>query len=144
MFKSFKCEILLLAVCMVLLLASGSFAAEDKIGFMDIHKVLSSHPKYITVQKQLETFIQKKSDATKAAIAKETDPKKKQELLDKARTDSGMEEMRVMNPLTEDINKVVAKVAKAKGVTVVLNKVLIYYGGVDLTDDIVKALKELK
>lgn len=144
MFKSFKLEVLLLAICMILLFVSSSFAAEDKIGFMDIHRVLSSHPKYEATQKQLETFIQKKSDTTKAAIAKETDPKKKQEILDKARSDSGMEEVRLMNPLTEDINKVVAKVAKAKGVTVVVNKMLIYYGGVDLTDDVVKALKEQK
>ena len=30
---------------------------------------------------------------------------------------------------------------KDKGVTVVLNKILIYFGGVDITDDVVKALK---
>ena len=33
---------------------------------------------------------------------------------------------------------------KDKGVTVVLNKILIYFGGVDITDDVVKALKNTK
>lgn len=144
MFYGNKVKVLFVAICAIFLLASTSFAAEDKLGFMDIHKVLSSHPKYEATQKQLEAFIQKKSDAAKAAIEKETDPKKKQEILDKARTDSGIEEVRVMNPLTNDINKIVEKVAKSKGVTVVLNKMLVYYGGVDLTEDVVKALKDLK
>lgn len=111
---------------------------------MDIQRVLMAHPKYEATQKQLDTFIRNKSDAAKAAIDKESDPKKKQEILDKARSESGIEEVRVMNPLTEEINKVVAGVAKGKGVTIVLNKLLIYYGGVDLTDDVVKALKDLK
>lgn len=133
-----------MATCSIFLFVSASLAAEDKIGFMDIQKVLTAHPKYAVTQKQLEAFIQKKSEAAKAAIDKESDPKKKQEILDKARTESGMEEVRVMNPLTNDINKIVAKIAKNKDVTVVLNKLLIYHGGVDLTDDVVKALKELK
>ena len=144
MFYGNRVKVLFLAICSIFLLSSASFAAEDKIGFMDIHKVLSSHPKYATTQKQLETFIQKKSDTAKAAIEKEADPKKKQEILDKARTDSGIEEVRVMNPLTNDINKIVEKIAKSKGVTIVLNKSLVYFGGVDLTEDITKALKELK
>lgn len=144
MIGSFRLKETVLALCVVLLAASMSFAAEDKLGYMDIHKVLSSHPKYEAAQKQLDEYIQKQSDAVKEAVAKETDPRKKQEILDKARSESGQEEVRVMNPLTEDINKVVAKVAQSKGVTVVLNKILIYYGGVDLTEDIVKAVKELK
>ena len=144
MFYHFNMKVLFLAICSILLLASASFAAEDRIGFMDIQKVLSSHPKYEATQKQLDAFMQKKSNDAKAAIAKESDPKKKQEILDKARSESGMEEVRVMNPLTDEINKVVANVAKSKGVTVVVNKMLIYFGGVDLTDDIVKALKGLK
>ena len=49
-----------------------------------------------------------------------------------------------MNPLTEDLNRTIANVAKDKGVTVVLNKILIYFGGVDITDDVVKALKNTK
>lgn len=144
MFDSLKMKTLFWALCLIFLFVSVSLAAEDKIGFMDIQRVLTAHPKYEATQKQLDAFMKKKSEAAKAAIDKESDPKKKQEILDKARTESGMEEVRVMNPLTEDINKIVARIAKSKNVTIVLNKLLIYYGGVDLTDDIIKALKELK
>jgi hypothetical protein len=35
-------------------------------------------------------------------------------------------------------------VAKAKGVTVVVEKVYIFFGGVDLTDDVVKGVQAIK
>ena len=35
----------------------------------------------------------------------------------------------------------IAKVAKKKGVTIVVNKALVYYGGTDLTQDVINALK---
>ena len=35
----------------------------------------------------------------------------------------------------------ITSVAKAKGVTIVLNKALVFYGGIDLTQDVITALK---
>lgn len=135
---------LILAILLVHFSAMGALAAEDKIGFVDTQKVLSSHSKYESSQKHLEEFVKKKSDAAKAAAAKETDNQKKAAIIEKAREESGAEEMRVMNPITDEITKTIEKVAKSKGVTVVLNKVLIYFGGIDLTEDVIKALKEKK
>ena len=43
--------------------------------------------------------------------------------------------------IDKEVNDTISKVAKAKGVTIVLNKVLVYYGGVDLTQDVITALK---
>jgi outer membrane protein len=120
------------------------FAAEDRIGFIDSPRVLVAHPKYEELQKQLDEFIQKKSDEAKVAADKEKDPDKKRQIIETARRESGDEQLRVMNPITDEINKVIEMVAKSKGVTVILNKVLIFYGGVDLTEEVVSALKKLK
>ena len=46
-----------------------------------------------------------------------------------------------MSPVLKEVNDTISKVAKAQGVTIVLNKVLVYYGGVDLTRDVITALK---
>ena len=134
----------IMAVLIVHLTAICAFAASDILGFIDTQRVLLAHPKYEASQKQIEAFVKKKSDAAKAATEKEKDPKKQSEIIDKARTESGLEEVKIMNPLTKDINDAIAKVAKSKGVTVVLNRVMIYFGGVDITDDVVKVLKNLK
>jgi outer membrane protein len=105
---------------------------------------LIAHPKYAEAQKYVDEFITKKSDEARAAAEKEADAQKRMLIIDTARQESGMEEMRVMNPLTAEINKIIESVAKAKGVTVVVEKVYIFYGGVDLTDDVVKGVQAIK
>ena len=119
-------------------------AASDKIGFIDTQRILAAHPKYEESQKYLDGFISKKSDEARAAAEKEPDADKRMAIIDEARQASGLEEMRVMNPITIDINKVIETVAKTKGVTIVMEKVYIFFGGVDLTDDVVKGVKALK
>jgi outer membrane protein len=120
------------------------YAAEDRVGFIDAQKVLSSHPKYAESQSYMDEFVKKKTEEARVSAEKETDQVKRLRIIENARMESGSEESRVMNPITKDINKVIESVAKAKGVTVVLNKMLIYFGGVDLTEDVIKSLKELK
>ncbi|MCC6484005.1 MAG: OmpH family outer membrane protein [Armatimonadetes bacterium] len=44
------------------------------------------------------------------------------------------------NKITEDMKKAIAKVAQAKGIATVVDKIAVLYGGVDITDEVVKAL----
>ncbi|MDR1136758.1 MAG: OmpH family outer membrane protein [Synergistaceae bacterium] len=120
------------------------YAATDKIGFIDTQSILVAHPKYESSQKYVDDFITKKSDEARAAAEKETDPSKRMEIIDTARRESGREELKVMNPITEDINKIIETVAKSKGVTIVMEKVYIFFGGVDLTEDVIKGVRAIK
>ncbi len=136
-------------VCTLMLLmlhAAGlhAWAASDKIGFIDARRILQAHPKYESSQKHLDEFIKKKTAEARAAAEKETSADQRMIIIDKARRESGDEEMKTMNPITEEINKVIERVAKEKGVTIVLNSTLIYFGGVDLTEDVIKGVKALK
>lgn len=124
--------------------ASIVYAASDKIGFIDTQRILVVHPKYAESQKYVDDFINKKSEEARDAAEKEQDPNKRMEIIDTARRESGREEMRVMNPITADINKVIETVAKSKGVTIVLEKVYIFYGGVDITEDVIKGVRAIK
>ncbi len=135
---------ILLALVLLHLLSTVAMAASDKIGYVDAQRVLMSHPKYEASQKHLNDFIQKKTEEARAAAEKEQDASKRMMIIDTARRESGNEEMRVMNPITAEINTVIEKVAKSKGITVVLNKFVIYFGGVDLTEDIAKGVAALK
>jgi outer membrane protein len=49
-----------------------------------------------------------------------------------------------MQPLFNDIDQAVRVVATAKQVTVVVDKTALFYGGVDITDDVVQELKRPK
>jgi outer membrane protein len=135
-----------LALFAVILNVSGTalYAATDKIGFIDTQRILVAHPKYEASQKSVDDFITKKSEEARAAAEKETDPSKRMEIIDTARRESGREELRVMNPITEDINKIIETVAQSKGITVVMERVYIFFGGTDLTEDVIKGVRALK
>lgn len=135
---------LVLALVVLHLMPFAVLAAEDKLGFIDAQRVLVAHPKYEESQKQLDEFTKKNKDEMDAAVEKATDPREKGNIQIIARTKNREEEVKVMNPIEKDIKMVIEKVAKSKGVTVVITKILVYFGGVDLTDDVVKSLKELK
>ena len=126
------------------LLCTASFAAEDRVGFIDAQRALVAHPKYEQSQKQLNDFVEKTTNEAKKLAETKQNEQERLAVIENARWACGDEEMRVMNPITADINGIIEKVAKTKGVTVVLNKMLIYFGGVDITEDVVKGLKELK
>ena len=42
--------------------------------------------------------------------------------------------------MEKDIRTAVEKVAKAQGIGIVLNREVVLYGGVDLTDQVIKAI----
>lgn len=136
-----KLVVLIISVMLILAFSASSFAADEKVGFVDDMTVLRQFSKFKQAQQQLETLGKKKSDAAKAAFDKETDDKKKANIVQNLQLELRNEESKIMTPVLKEVNDTISKVAKSKGVTIVLNKALVYYGGVDLTQDVVTALK---
>ncbi|MCR5335490.1 MAG: OmpH family outer membrane protein [Synergistes sp.] len=136
-----KTAVLLLAVLALIALGSVAYADEDTIGYVDDMLVLRQFSKFQQAQKQLEELDKRKSSAAKAEFDKETDEVKKRNIIEKLQTEMREEEAKLMNPVLKEVSDTVSKVAKQKGVTLVLNKLLVYYGGIDLTQDVINALK---
>ncbi len=133
--------LIMIAVMAILTFGTASFAANDTVGYVDDMAILQQFSKFKQAQQQLEALSKKKSDAAKAAFDKETDEKKKANIVQNLQLEMRNEESKLMSPVLKEVNDTISKVAKAKGVTIVLNKVLVYYGGVDLTQDVITALK---
>ncbi len=131
----------MITILAVFTVGSVAFAADEKVGFVDDMAILQQFPKFKQAQQQLEAISKKKSDAAKAAFDKETDDKKKAQIVQNLQLEMREEESKLMNPVLKEVNDTIGKVAKSKGVTIVLNKVLVYYGGIDLTPDVITALK---
>lgn len=119
-----------------------AFAAEEKVGGIDPQKVLFQHPKYEQTLKQIKAVADKKQNDAKVAMDKETDNNKKAEIFQKMRREIADEEQKLMQPLFKDINLAVRAVAGAKKITVVVDKSALFYGGIDITDDVVQELKK--
>ena len=142
MFSARKIVISLFAVLFFSLLVSGAAFAQDVMGCVDPQKIMFQHPKFEEVQKQIRDVTNKKQEEAKAAIEKETDYKKKAQIFQTKRTEAANEERKLMEPIFKDINLAIRTVANAKKITVVVDKGAVFYGGTDITDDVIAELKK--
>lgn len=142
MFSARKIVISLFAVLFFSLLVSGAAFAQDVMGCVDPQKIMFQHPKFEEVQKQIRDVTNKKQEEAKAAIEKETDDKKKAQIFQTKRTEAANEERKLMEPIFKDINLAIRRVANAKKITVVVDKGAVFYGGTDITDDVIAELKK--
>jgi outer membrane protein len=136
----------LLALAVAMWGCSVSFAAqaadEEKVGGIDPQRVLFQHPKYEQTINQIKNIADQKQNEAKLAIDKETDDSKKRDLFQKMRREIAEEEQKLMSPLFKEIDLAVRTVATAKKITVVVDKTALFYGGIDITDDVVQELKK--
>ncbi|MDR1885216.1 MAG: OmpH family outer membrane protein [Synergistaceae bacterium] len=132
----------LLASFLLVLACGIAMAAEERVGGIDPQRVLFQHPKYEQTLKQIKDIADNKQKEAKEAIDKETDNNKKAEIFQNMRIAIAEEEQKLMQPLFKDIDLAVRSVANAKQVTVVVDKTALFYGGIDITDDVVQELKK--
>jgi outer membrane protein len=127
---------------LVLTALSGIAMAQEKIGVIDPQKVLFQHPKFEQAQRQIKTVVDKKQAEAKDAIDKTSDNNEKQRIFETKRQEAAREEQKIMEPIFKDIDLAIRTVAKAKGVTVVLDKTQVFFGGADITEDVSQELKK--
>ena len=84
----------------------------------------------------------KKQNEAKAAIDKEPDNNKKAQIFQNKKQEVAVEERKLMEPLFKDIDLAVRAVAAAKKITVVVDKSALFFGGVDITEDVILELKK--
>lgn len=129
--------VLLLSLCI-----AGIAAAEEKVAIIDPQKVLFQHPKFEQTQKQIKAMMERKQTEAKAAIDKETNNDKKTQIFQSKREEAASEERKLMEPLFKDIDIAIRTVASAKKLTIVVDKNALFFGGLDITDDVVQELKK--
>jgi len=127
---------------LVLVAISGIASAQEKIAVIDPQKVLFQHPKFEQAQKQIKTIVEKKQAEAKDAIDKTSDNNEKQRIFEAKRQEAAKEEQRIMEPLFKDIDLAIRTVAKAKGVSIVLDKTQVFFGGADITEDVIQEIKK--
>jgi outer membrane protein len=125
---------------------TGAFAAaaapEEKVGAIEPQKVLFQHPKYEQTLKQIKSIADQKQNEAKVAIDNESDNSKKAEIFQNMRMVIAEEEQKLMQPLFREIDLAVRTIATAKKITVVVDKTTVFYGALDITDDVVQELKK--
>jgi len=131
----------LIALVVVLIVWAGApvIGQSFSIGYVDMQKALDSHPRRASSEKALQEFFQAKqrefqsrSKTLTAVQRQELDRQLQQQFVEKR------EEL--LSGLDKDIRTAVEKVAKDRGVGIVLDRGVVLYGGTDLTEPVIAQL----
>jgi len=136
--KSLTAMVLTAAICLV---PTMSMAAE-LVGYINPGKVISSHPKFASVQKQIASFADQKEKEVDTEVAKAKDDAAKEQIIRKKAREVADKENALMTPIFKDVSTATNASAKANGVSVVVNESYIVSGGKDLTNDVIARLKK--
>ena len=132
---------LVLAMVMTLL-GSVAVSAESMIGVINPQAILANHPKFRDTQMLIQKAVEQKQNEAKLAIDAESDNNKKAQIFQTKREEAAMVEKRLMDPLFKDIDLAIRTVAKAKKIDIVLDNTGVFYGGIDITNDIIQHLQK--
>jgi outer membrane protein len=136
-----KMLLLELAVFAACVLVCRSAGAADTAGVVDSWKVVLQHPEFDAIAKHIAEMRRQKRSETRFALAKETDPEKKAGMLEAANRDIAEVERRLMSPVYEDCKDALIAVMEKRNITIVLRKASVYFGGTDITEDVIARLK---
>lgn len=142
MVRKYLSVIMLALVCVVAV--TGAAVAAEKIAIIDPQKVLFNHPKFQDTQKQIQSMMDKKQQETKMAMETAKGEEEQRRVFMQKRQEAAIEEQKMMEGLFKDIDMAIRVVAQAKGFTLVLDKNQVFFGGVDITNDVILELNKKK
>jgi outer membrane protein len=125
----------------LLFVAAGAAGAADTIGVLESQKILYQHPNFGLVARQVGERGRAKEAEIQAALERTSDPGERARIIAEGSREMKSEETRLMAPINRECQNAVASVAKTKKMTVVMEKTATYYGGTDITEDVIRYLK---
>jgi len=113
------------------------------VGYVEMQRALDSHPRKVSSERALQEFFQAKqrefqerSKTMTAFQRQELDRQLQQQILEKRGE--------LLGGLDKEIRAAVEQVAKQSNVTIVLDRSVVLFGGVDLTESVIKFVKGSK
>ncbi len=116
-------------------------ANNSAVGVVNYQLVVVSHPELANVKASMQTEVEtvKKEFEEKS---KAMSDQEKQRYYAQLQERLGQKERELMTPVLDKVTAAIKKVADAKGLTIVVDKQTVIYGGVDITDEVVKSLSK--
>ena len=117
--------------------------AKQQIGYVDMQKLFQNHPEKKASEVKLEGKAKKLKEELESK-GQNMDKEERQQLLQKYQEQLNQQEQELINGVLADINKKIQKIAKEKGISVVLNKSAVIYGGYNLTAEVLEEIESAK
>src|SRR3990172_994997 len=136
--------VVILVVAGVLVLRQVPVVGQSfSVGYVEMQRALDSHPRKASSERALQEFFQAKqrefqerSKTMTAFQRQELDRQLQQQILEKRGE--------LLGGLDKEIRAAVEQVAKQSNVTIVLDRSVVLFGGVDLTESVIKFVKGSK
>lgn len=126
-----------LAVSQTSSVKSASAGPSTNIGYVNYDMLAYQHPD----MKQADATFQNEIQAAKQDFDSKSanmNDKEKQDYYNQLQQRLGVKRTEIYGPVRDKINAAIKAVADAKGLSVVLDKSSVLYGGQDLTDEVIK------
>lgn len=111
------------------------------VGYVEMQRALDNHPRKASSERALQEFFQAKqrefqerSKGMTAFQRQELDRVLQQQIFEKRNE--------LLGGLDKELRQAVETIAKQAGVTVVLDRAVVLYGGTDLTDAVIQLIKK--
>lgn len=130
--------LLLVALFSVAALVGG--CGGEKVGVVDVNKVMTESPKVQQFEEQLRTSAKELTDKLeqdKAGLSQEELQKRSMEISGEI----GKQKQELSKQLNDSMDQALAAVAKEKGLSIILYKNGVAQGGADVTDDVVQKMQ---
>ncbi len=121
--------------------AIASATSSSNVGVVDYRTLVSSSPQLAKIQQELQQEQQKEAQEFKEKAASMND-QQKAALMAQLQENLMKKQRELLNPVMENIKKDIKTVADAKGLTVVLDKSNVVYGGQDITQDVMARMRK--
>lgn len=129
-----------LAAMLVIMMSVGVAFAGDVIGIIDSQRIVTHHPRFEETARQLQQMMRQKEEEARRAVAEESDQARRAQIMQMMRMEAVRAEQSLMDPIYRDCQEAVRVVARARNVTVVLESSSVYFGGLDITEDVIRQL----
>ena len=117
----------------------ASAASSGTVGVIDTAAAMSQHPDMQNYQTQLQAAVEEVRKDFETTSANMTDEQKADYYM-QCQQKLQQKQEALLTPLEQSFNDAVKKVADAKGLSVVIDKGAVVYGGVDITQDVVSRI----
>lgn len=115
-------------------------AASSAVGVIDYRQVMSQHPGLEAANAQMQKEVETAQQDFEAKSAEMND-QQKAEYYQQTQQRLAQKQADLIDPLSKQVEATVKTVAESKGLSVVIDKGAVVYGGQDITQDVIKKLK---
>ena len=132
------------SVVAVALTQFGGIAAASgngNVGTVDYRQVMAQHPQLQSANSELQQAV---SDAQKEfeEKSKNMSDQEKSDYYQQTQQRLQQKQQELIEPIQKSVEESVKSVADAKGLTVVIDKNAVVYGGTDITQDVIKKISK--